>query len=110
MLSGIGSDIRYSWGTEKDIWRSLMSLQLNAPASKTKRRMCPYLCMNTSKCLSRILVPAYLPMRMLYNIPGLSDGGWMFLSWSTAWIGGVTLRGFTLFWEWDKAEYNDHTE
>lgn len=23
----------------------------------------------------------------------------MFLSWSTAWMGGVTLRGFTLSWE-----------
>lgn len=39
-----------------------------------------------------------IPMRMEYKIPGLSDGGCMFLSWSTAWIDGVTLRGFTLFW------------
>lgn len=60
--------------------------------------------------MSRIAVPVYLPMRKLYNIPGLSDGGCMFLSWSTAWIGGVTLRGFTLFYKWDKKKHCDHTE
>lgn len=35
---------------------------------------------------------------MEYRIPGLSEGGCMFLSWSTACMGGVTLSGFTLLW------------
>lgn len=48
----------------------------------------------------------YVPMRMEYKIPGLSDGGCMFLSWSTAWIDGVTLRGFTLFWKPNVQKYN----
>lgn len=60
--------------------------------------------------MSRIVIPGYLPMRKLYNIPGLSDGGCMFLSWSTAWIGGVTLRGFTLFYKWDKENHYDLTD
>jgi len=29
-------------------------------------------------------------------MPGLSDGGWMFLSMSTARMGGVTFSGFSL--------------
>lgn len=45
------------------------------------------------------IVSSHLPIRMEYRIPGLSDGGCMFLSWSTAWMGGVTLRGFTLCWD-----------
>lgn len=107
MLSGILFDFRYSWGSEEKVLRWWMVLQLNAAASKTETRMFLHLCMHISKCP---VIPAYLPMRKLYNIPGLSDGGCMFLSWSTAWIGGVTLRGFTLFYKWDKEERYDHTE